>query len=76
MRLFLVFAFILLTAPVFAQQNTETPRGPFGIASGSQNTVWRIDQSTGMVSYCIRDTISNDPALIRSRPPICSAWSR
>jgi hypothetical protein len=72
-----VFSLITLSTAVWAQQNTEaTPRGPFSISSGSQNTVWRIDQSTGLVSYCIRDTVSNDPALIRSRPPICSAWGR
>lgn len=76
MRLFYLAAFMLSVTPVMAQQTQDTPRGPFAIASGSQNTVWRIDQSTGMVSYCIRDTISNDPALIRSRPPICSAWGR
>lgn len=72
----LLLSMIAMPALAQQQQNTETPRGPFGIASGSQNTVWRIDQSTGMVSYCMRDTISNDPALVRSRPPICSAWGR
>jgi hypothetical protein len=82
MRVLLALTILLFALPATdslaqQQQNAEQqPRGPFGIASGSQNTVWRIDQATGMVSYCMRDTISNDPGLVRSRAPICSAWSR
>ena len=52
------------------------PKGPFMIAGGNQAMIWRIDQSTGLVSYCIRDIVSNDPALLKQRPPICSAWGR
>lgn len=67
----------LALSTVYAQQQQQpAPRGPFTISSGSQNTAWRIDQSTGMVSYCQRDTVSNDPALIRSRPPVCSVWGQ
>lgn len=51
------------------------PRGPFNIAA-DQNVAWRIDQATGATSYCIRDIVSNAPALLAQRPPVCSAWSR
>ena len=73
---------LALTITVFTGAQAQSandvvaPRGPFGIASGSQNTVWRIDQSTGAVSFCVRDTVSSDPAVIKSRPAICSPWSR
>lgn len=70
------FATLALSAVYAQQQQAPAPRGPFVISSGSQNTAWRIDQGTGMVSYCQRDMVSNDPALIRSRPPICSAWGQ
>ena len=58
-----------------AETSAPAPRGPFGV-SADQNIAWRIDQTTGAISYCIRDTNSNDAALIAQRPPICSAWSR
>jgi hypothetical protein len=67
----------LISLSAYAQSAAVlTPRGPYMIATGSQNMVWRIDQSTGLMSYCIRDTISTDPALVRQRPPICSAWGQ
>ncbi|HEY1097196.1 MAG TPA: hypothetical protein VGF14_08150 [Alphaproteobacteria bacterium] len=67
---------VLALSAVYAQQDAPAPRGPFVISSGSQNTAWRIDQGTGLVSYCQRDMVSNDPALIRSRPPVCSTWGQ
>lgn len=55
-------------------QSDAAPRGPFMIAGGDKMMVWRIDQATGLISYCQRDTISMDPQFIKTRPPICSAW--
>jgi hypothetical protein len=49
--------------------------GPYMIAGGDRNMIWRINQSTGQVSYCLRDTNSADPNLIATRAPFCSAWS-
>lgn len=81
--LLIVFLLAVSTGAAVAQMNTLTadtpaivPRGPYMIAGGNQTTIWRIDQTTGMVSYCIRDTVSNDPGLISQRPPLCSAWGR
>ncbi len=74
---------VLFAAPGQAQQQMTNisgdapvaPRGPFAIAA-DQNLAWRIDHNTGAVSYCVRDTNSNDPTLIAQRPPICSAWGK
>ena len=58
--------------PVIGQDNA--PRGPFSLSAADENYVWRIDQATGLISYCYRDTTSLDRALIRQRPPFCSGW--
>lgn len=60
-----------------AQSQTTPPetRGPYMLAAGDKLMVWRIDQATGKVSYCMRDTQSSDPQYIKQRRPYCSAWS-
>lgn len=60
-----------------ASVQRAVPRGPFMIAPAGddRNAVWRVDQSTGRVSYCVRNINSVDPQLIASRAPFCSAWS-
>lgn len=61
-----------------ASAQSQTPpmvRGPFMLAGGDKMMIWRIDQATGKVSYCMRDSISTDPKFIVSRPPYCSSWS-
>lgn len=70
----LVFAFSAIT--VARSQSAATPRGPYMIAGGDKMMVWRIDQATGMVSYCMRDTVSMDPKFIIQRAPYCSTWSQ
>lgn len=70
----LAFAFSVFTAA--RSQTATTPRGPFMIAGGDKMMVWRIDQSTGMISYCMRDSVSTDPKFITQRAPYCSAWSQ
>ena len=75
-----LIGFVLVAAALFFGGNspvvgqTNAPRGPFTIARGDENFVWRIDQATGLLSYCYRDTNSLDRALIRNRPPYCSGW--
>lgn len=77
----LATAMIVLFNPMAHAQSTLSdtpvlqPRGPYNIAADN-NVAWRIDQGTGMISYCMRDTVSNDPNLIAQRPPVCSAWGR
>ena len=59
-----------------AQSQDDGVRGPFTIAPAGDDrlTVWRIDQSSGRVSFCVRDTQSQDPKFIAGRAPFCSAW--
>ena len=77
--IFSAFAFvILLTLSVITSAQSQQAamlRGPFMLAAGDKQTTWRIDQATGRVSYCMRDTNSMDPKFIATRPPFCSAWS-
>jgi hypothetical protein len=69
-----LFSFVIDKA--YSQTDVApAPRGPFGI-SASDQMVWRIDQASGRVSYCIRDTSSMDPKYIATRAPYCSAWSQ
>lgn len=81
-RLFIVASCAAMAALLFsagfnlAQSQDNTKRGPFMIAAGSDRmVVWRVDQATGAISYCIRDIVSMDRKFIASRPPFCSAWS-
>lgn len=70
----LASAFSVATVAL-SQSNASAPRGPYMIAGGDRMMVWRIDQATGKVSYCMRDTNSTDPKFIAVRGPYCSAWS-
>lgn len=60
-----------------SQQAPTPPRGPFMLATAGDDrlAVWRIDQASGRVSYCVRDTQSQDAKFIATRAPFCSAWS-
>jgi hypothetical protein len=61
-----------------AQINAPTTivtNGPYMIAAGEMNTVWRIDQSSGRVSICQYQVTSNNPRDLADRKPFCSAWS-
>lgn len=76
----IIFGCVLIAAALFfggsnpAIGQKDGPRGPFMISATDQNYVWRIDQATGMVSYCFRDSGSTDRGYIKSRPPYCSMW--
>jgi hypothetical protein len=81
-----VFALVALLVVLVAfsyfnkavSQDQAGVRGPFMLASAGEDriSVWRIDQATGRVSFCIRDTQSQDPKFIATRAPFCSAWSQ
>lgn len=78
-----IFAFAFVTLFVSSVYNTAQSqqaaavRGPFAIApaGNDQLSVWRIDQATGRVSFCVRNTQSQDPQLLATRAPFCSGWS-
>ena len=71
----LAFSFSAFLNTAQSQTPPAETRGPYMIASGDKLMVWRIDQATGKVSYCMRDTQSTDPRFIATRRPFCSAWS-
>lgn len=68
------FAFVAYNS-AFSQAVPPVTRGPYMIAGGDKMIVWRVDQATGKVSYCMRDTVSMDPKFIATRATYCSAWS-
>lgn len=71
-------ALLLFTGASDAQINAPTTvvtNGPYMIAAGEMNTVWRIDQSTGRVSICQYQVTSNNPKDLAERKPFCSGWS-
>jgi hypothetical protein len=81
----LAFATGLILAPLFSvivtkaySQQADAPRGPFMLAAAGndQNSVWRIDQASGRVSYCSRSGNSLDPVYLASKAPFCSGWSQ
>lgn len=70
---------LALAFPFFNKAFSQTEiatRGPYMIAGGDKTMIWRIDQATGKVSYCMRDSVSMDPKFIQTRAPYCSAWSQ
>jgi hypothetical protein len=81
-RLFVV-AFVAALAALFlssvfnqAQSQDTGKRGPFMISAGfDRMVVWRVDQATGAVSYCMRDSVSTDRRYIATHGAFCSAWS-
>ncbi len=72
----LVFsATMIASAIVFASLNTaeSQSRGAgFMVASAGSQYVWRVNTTTGAVSYCARRDNSVDPAIVSNRSPYCS----
>lgn len=59
-------------SPVMGQSRSAPA---FQISSESDLFVWRIDQTTGEVSYCTRSNDSRSPSVVSSSTPTCSGWS-
>lgn len=73
-------AVLLTVAILFASLNpAESQRRADGYMIASSGTngqfVWRVNTTTGAVSYCIRKDNSLDRDFIAERPPYCSASS-
>lgn len=76
---FFASAVILAAAIVFASFNTAESQGRgagFMMASGSAAYGWRINTTTGAVSYCVRRSDSTDPAYLADNPPACSSFTK
>ncbi len=47
----------------------------FMVASDGRALVWRVNTTTGAVSYCTRRSDSNDPGYVAEQTPTCSRFS-
>ena len=78
-----LIGFILIAAalyfgtntPAASQDSNSGPKGPFHLSAPSSNLVWRIDEASGAVSYCIRTNPGMTDRIVQSTVPICSGWS-
>ncbi len=69
---------IVAMAILFAANNpaeSQARGAGFMMASGSSTYAWRVNTTTGAVSYCVRRSDSIDPAYIAANPPVCSGWT-
>ena len=69
-------ALVLAVALVFVSVNkaeSQSRGAGYMIASDGGQFVWRVNTTTGQVSYCIRKDDSLDARFIAGRPPYCSA---
>lgn len=76
---FFASAIVLAAAIVFASFNAAESQGRgagFMMASGSAAYGWRINTTTGAVSYCVRRTDSTDPVYLSENAPTCSAFTK
>ncbi|MBK67008.1 MAG: hypothetical protein CMP22_02625 [Rickettsiales bacterium] len=74
----LLSSIILAAAFVFASFSplaSQSSGGNYMIAGNSGQFVWRVDQASGSISYCVRRDNSIDPDLLKRRPPYCSSGS-
>jgi hypothetical protein len=71
-------ALVLAIAIVFAALSpAESQRRADGfmVASDGRALVWRVNTTTGAVSYCVRRSDSNDPGYVSEQTPTCSRFS-
>ena len=72
-----VFAVIIMAVSIivssFAPAVSQGRGASYMIASDGGQFMWRVNVSTGAVSYCIRRDNSTDESFIAQRPPYCSA---
>jgi hypothetical protein len=74
----LISSIIVAIAIVTASFSPATSQGrgsSFMIASSGGSFVWRVNVSTGAVSYCVRRDDSTDEKFVAKRAPFCSAQS-
>ncbi len=70
-------AFILASAIIFANISPVSSQSRGGayytLAGDSGQFVWRLNMTTGELSYCARRDNTVDPTVMAKRPPYCSA---
>lgn len=77
-KAFLIGCTILAIGFVIASYSkpaTSQGRGGFMVASDGDQFVWRVNTSTGELSYCARRSDSTDPRYMQENAPFCSSQS-
>lgn len=59
----------------FASPASSQSRSGFMVASDGRSFVWRVNTTTGEVSYCARTNDTVSASYIKSVTPICSKQS-
>jgi hypothetical protein len=67
---------IAIVAASFSPATSQGRGSSYMIAGDGGQFVWRVNVSTGAVSYCIRRDNSTDETFIAQRPPFCSAETK
>lgn len=70
----LVLAMAIVVAVLSPAESQRRADG-FMVASDGRALVWRVNTTTGAVSYCVRRSDSNDPGFVGEQTPICSKFS-
>lgn len=71
-------ALVIALAIVFASFNSAESQGrgaAFMMAAGTASHAWRINTTTGAVSYCIRRSDTPDPNFLAKNAPVCSLFT-
>ncbi|MEM6781784.1 MAG: hypothetical protein AAF569_07970 [Pseudomonadota bacterium] len=72
----LILAFAIILASINPAESQRRADGYMIAASGQNGQfIWRVNTTTGAVSYCVRRDNSLDAVFIARRPPYCSASS-
>jgi hypothetical protein len=56
----------------FANPATSQGRGGYMVASDGKAFVWRVNTSTGEISYCARNNDSISESYVKQTTPYCS----
>lgn len=67
---------VAIVASSFSPATSQGRGASYMVASDGNQFVWRVNVSTGAVSYCVRKDNSVDESFISKRPPFCSAETK
>lgn len=75
----LILSFAILLASFNSAESQQQQRRPVSYmiaSSGNSSFVWRVNTSTGGVSYCVRLNSSTSEDFVARQRPFCSASSK
>lgn len=70
----LVLAIAILVA-AFSPAESQRRADGFMVASDGRAFAWRVNTTTGAISYCTRRSDSNDPSFVSEQTPTCSRFT-